>query len=183
MTDLGTPASRALDPADPRVASEPVAVPEPVEGLRDEVVPVEIKSRKGVELFAQDDHMRPDSTLEGLARLPAAFSKNGCVTAGNASGIVDGGAALVGDCEDGNETAAVVHRHHVQESVVGPDPEALRDVVRAPERCFVGNDRALWVGGRARGEHDVRVVRVRRLDRDCSGRRADKRFRVREDEP
>ena len=63
--------------------------------LKEEVVPVEIKSRKGVELFAQDDHMRPDSTMEGLAKLPAAFSKNGCVTAGNASGIVDGGAALM----------------------------------------------------------------------------------------
>jgi acetyl-CoA acetyltransferase family protein len=63
--------------------------------LKEEVVPVEIKSRKGVEVFAQDDHMRPDSTMEGLAKLPAAFSKNGCVTAGNASGIVDGGAALI----------------------------------------------------------------------------------------
>jgi acetyl-CoA acetyltransferase family protein len=63
--------------------------------LKEEVVPVEIKSRKGVELFAQDDHMRPDSTIEGLAKLPAALSKSGCVTAGNASGIVDGGAALV----------------------------------------------------------------------------------------
>jgi len=63
--------------------------------LAEEVVPVEIKGRKGIELFAQDDHLRPDSTLEGLARLPAAFSKDGCVTAGNASGIVDGGAALV----------------------------------------------------------------------------------------
>jgi len=61
----------------------------------DEVVAVEIKSRKGVEMFARDDHMRPDSTLEGLAKLPAAFNKNGCVTAGNASGIVDGGAALL----------------------------------------------------------------------------------------
>jgi len=63
--------------------------------LKEEVVPVEIKSRKGVELFAQDDHMRPESTMEALAKLPAAFSKNGCVTAGNASGIVDGGAALL----------------------------------------------------------------------------------------
>jgi acetyl-CoA acetyltransferase family protein len=63
--------------------------------LAEEVVPVEIKSRKGVERFAQDDHMRPDSTMEGLAKLPPAFSKNGCVTAGNASGIVDGGAALL----------------------------------------------------------------------------------------
>jgi acetyl-CoA acetyltransferase family protein len=63
--------------------------------LKDEVVPVEIKTRKGVEVFAQDDHMRPDSTMESLAKLPPAFSKNGCVTAGNASGIVDGGAALL----------------------------------------------------------------------------------------
>jgi acetyl-CoA acetyltransferase family protein len=63
--------------------------------LKEEVVAVELKSRKGTELFAQDDHMRPDSTMEGLAKLPAAFSKNGCVTAGNASGIVDGGAALL----------------------------------------------------------------------------------------
>jgi acetyl-CoA acetyltransferase family protein len=63
--------------------------------LAEEVVPVPITSRKGVELFAQDDHMRPDSTLESLAKLPAAFSKAGSVTAGNASGIVDGGAALL----------------------------------------------------------------------------------------
>jgi acetyl-CoA acetyltransferase family protein len=69
--------------------------------LEEEVVSVEIKSRKGVEHFAQDDHMRPDSTMEGLAKLPAAFSKNGCVTAGNASGIVDGGAALLLSSADG----------------------------------------------------------------------------------
>jgi acetyl-CoA acetyltransferase family protein len=69
--------------------------------FKDEVVPVELKSRKGTELFAQDDHMRSDTTMEGLAKLPAAFSKNGCVTAGNASGIVDGGAALLLASGDG----------------------------------------------------------------------------------
>jgi acetyl-CoA acyltransferase 2 len=63
--------------------------------LGEEVVPVEIKSRKGTEVFDRDDHMRPDSTVESLATLPPAFSKNGCVTAGNASGIVDGAAALI----------------------------------------------------------------------------------------
>jgi acetyl-CoA acetyltransferase family protein len=63
--------------------------------LGDEVVPIEIRARKGVEVVDRDDHLRPDSTIEGLAKLPPAFSKNGCVTAGNASGIVDGGAALV----------------------------------------------------------------------------------------
>jgi len=61
----------------------------------EEIVPVEIKTRKGTETFSTDDHMRPDTTLEGLAKLRPAFSKDGFVTAGNASGIVDGAAALV----------------------------------------------------------------------------------------
>jgi acetyl-CoA acetyltransferase family protein len=61
----------------------------------DEVVPVEIKTRKGVELVERDDHMRPETTLAILAKLPPAFKKDGTVTAGNASGIVDGGAALI----------------------------------------------------------------------------------------
>src|SRR6185503_5085984 len=61
----------------------------------DEVVPVEIKTRKGVTVVDRDDHLRPDTTMEGLAKLPAAFSKDGTVTAGNASGIVDGGAAIL----------------------------------------------------------------------------------------
>jgi len=63
--------------------------------LAEEVVPVEVKTRRGTTIVDRDDHMRPDTTLEGLAKLPAAFSKNGTVTAGNASGIVDGGAAVI----------------------------------------------------------------------------------------
>jgi acetyl-CoA acetyltransferase family protein len=63
--------------------------------LAEEVVPVEVRTRKGVDRFSVDDHMRPDTTLEVLAALPPAFTKDGSVTAGNASGIVDGGAALV----------------------------------------------------------------------------------------
>ena len=61
----------------------------------DEMVPVELKSRKGSTFFATDDHMRPETTLEGLGKLKPAFAKDGFVTAGNASGIVDGAAALV----------------------------------------------------------------------------------------
>jgi acetyl-CoA acetyltransferase family protein len=63
--------------------------------MKDEVVPVEIKGRKGITVVEHDDHMRPETTLEILAKLPAAFKKDGVVTAGNASGIVDGAAALV----------------------------------------------------------------------------------------
>jgi acetyl-CoA acyltransferase 2 len=61
----------------------------------DEVVPVEIKTRKGTTVVERDDHLRRDTTLETLGKLPAAFSKEGTVTAGNASGIVDGAAALL----------------------------------------------------------------------------------------
>jgi acetyl-CoA acyltransferase 2 len=61
----------------------------------EEIVPVEVKTRKGVKVVEADDHLRPDTTLEVLAKLPTAFSKDGFVTAGNASGIVDGAAALV----------------------------------------------------------------------------------------
>jgi acetyl-CoA acetyltransferase family protein len=55
--------------------------------FRDEVVPVE--------KLDNDDHRRPDTTIEGLAKLKPVFAKDGFVTAGNASGIVDGGAAVV----------------------------------------------------------------------------------------
>ena len=63
--------------------------------FEDEIVPVEVKTRKGVEVVSRDDHMRPDTTIDVLAKLPAAFKKDGTVTAGNASGIVDGGGALI----------------------------------------------------------------------------------------
>ena len=61
----------------------------------EEIVPVEIKSRKGSTFFDHDDHLRPETTMEGLAKLKPAFAKDGFVTAGNASGIVDGAASLV----------------------------------------------------------------------------------------
>jgi acetyl-CoA acetyltransferase family protein len=94
--------------------------------LAEEVVPVEIKSRKGVEVFAQDDHLRPDSTLEGLAKLPAAFSKNGCVTAGNASGIVDGGAALLLASADGvKQTGATPLARLTHWATVGVEPTMM----------------------------------------------------------
>ncbi len=66
--------------------------------LKEELAPVPLKDRRGQstgEVFAEDDHRRPQTTLEGLAKLKPAFKKDGTVTAGNASGIVDGGAAVV----------------------------------------------------------------------------------------
>lgn len=66
----------------------------------EEITPVEVKTKKGVQMIDRDDHLRPDTTLEALAKLPPAFNKDGFVTAGNASGIVDGAAALVIASED-----------------------------------------------------------------------------------
>jgi len=66
--------------------------------IQEELVPVPLKNHKGEttgEMLTDDDHRRPQTTMEGLAKLRPAFGKNGTVTAGNASGIVDGGAAVV----------------------------------------------------------------------------------------
>lgn len=61
----------------------------------EEIEPFVIPSRRGDKIIDTDDHIRPDTTIEGLAKLRAAFGKEGTVTAGNASGIVDGAAAVV----------------------------------------------------------------------------------------
>jgi acetyl-CoA C-acetyltransferase len=61
----------------------------------DEIVPVTVAARKGDVLVTEDEYIRPGTTLEGLTKLKPAFSKDGTVTAGNASGINDGAAALV----------------------------------------------------------------------------------------
>jgi len=61
----------------------------------DEIVPVEVNGPGGTERFERDEHLRPDTTLEALQRLRPVFDPQGTVTAGNASGINDGAAALV----------------------------------------------------------------------------------------
>jgi acetyl-CoA acetyltransferase family protein len=66
--------------------------------LQEELTPVALRNRRGEptgEMFTEDDHRRPETTMDSLRKLKPAFGKNGTVTAGNASGIVDGGAAMV----------------------------------------------------------------------------------------
>jgi acetyl-CoA acetyltransferase family protein len=92
----------------------------------EEIAPVTIPGRKGDLVVDTDDHIKPDTTLEGLARLRAAFGKEGTVTAGNASGIVDGAAAVVVTTAeraqaDGLDTLAVVRGW----SAVGVDPKEM----------------------------------------------------------
>jgi acetyl-CoA C-acetyltransferase len=63
--------------------------------FKPQIVPIELKTRKGVEQFITDEHVRKDAKPEDLAKLKAVFKKDGSVTAGNASGINDAGAAIV----------------------------------------------------------------------------------------
>jgi acetyl-CoA acetyltransferase family protein len=63
--------------------------------FREEIAPIDVVQGRKTVRVEDDDHVRPDTTLEGLAALKPAFGKDGFVTAGNASGIVDGAAALV----------------------------------------------------------------------------------------
>jgi acetyl-CoA C-acetyltransferase len=63
--------------------------------FRDEIAPVTVKTRKGEMVVADDEYIRPDASAESMAKLRPAFSKDGTVTAGNASGINDGAAAVV----------------------------------------------------------------------------------------
>jgi acetyl-CoA acetyltransferase family protein len=63
--------------------------------ISEEVVPVEVGKGKKARRVERDDHMRPETTMEDLAALPTAFDKDGFVTAGNASGIVDGAAMML----------------------------------------------------------------------------------------
>ncbi|HYL23743.1 MAG TPA: acetyl-CoA C-acyltransferase family protein, partial [Burkholderiales bacterium] len=63
--------------------------------FREQIVPVELKSKKGVEQFTTDEHVRADASMENMAKLKPVFKKDGTVTAANASGINDAAAAVV----------------------------------------------------------------------------------------
>ena len=94
--------------------------------FKEEIVPVELRSRKGTTFFDRDDHMRPETTLEGLAALKPHFSKDGFVTAGNASGIVDGAAAiLVCSSREAERRKAAPLGRIVSWAYVGVEPRVM----------------------------------------------------------
>jgi acetyl-CoA acetyltransferase family protein len=94
--------------------------------LSEEVVPVEVRAGRKTARVEKDDHLRPDTTLEGLAQLPSSFGKDGQVTAGNASGIVDGAAAVVLTSASGAEArGANPLGRLVSWAVVGCEPALM----------------------------------------------------------
>jgi acetyl-CoA acetyltransferase family protein len=92
--------------------------------FRDEIVPVPVPQRRGEPvLFAVDEHPRPNTTLEDLAKLPPAFRQGGTVTAGNSSGLNDGAAALLlMSAQRAAELGLRPLARYVQSAVVGVDP-------------------------------------------------------------
>ena len=107
-----------------------------------EVVPVTVKTRKGEVVLDQDEHMRPDATLEGLAKLPGVFAKeNGSVTPGNASGITDGAAVLVlMTAEEAERRGIEPLAELLDVEVAGTDPKRMGlGPVPATDRLFARN--------------------------------------------
>ena len=91
-----------------------------------EIAPIAIKTRKGEVMFDTDEHPRPQSTIENLTKLPPLFKKDGVVSAGNASGICDGAAAVVIASEEGvSKLGAAPLARIVSYSVAGVPPSVM----------------------------------------------------------
>jgi acetyl-CoA C-acetyltransferase len=92
----------------------------------DQIVPVEVKKKKDSVEFTDDEHVRPDVTAEGLAKLKPAFTSDGTVTAGNSSGINDGAAMmLVTSAAKAEEFGLPVAGRLVSAAVTGVDPSVM----------------------------------------------------------
>jgi len=92
----------------------------------EEVVPVEVKQGKKSAMVDKDDHLFPSTTIEGLAKLPSAFGPDSFVTAGNASGIVDGAAAVVVTSAESAKAAGKKPLGYVRAyASVGVDPDIM----------------------------------------------------------
>jgi acetyl-CoA C-acetyltransferase len=94
--------------------------------FKDEIVPVTIKTRKGEVVVDSDEHPKHGTTIEALMKLRPAFDKNGTVTAGNASGINDGGAAVVlMSAEEANKRGVKPLARIVSWATAGVDPAIM----------------------------------------------------------
>ena len=97
------------------------------QGLFDEeIVPVELVSKKGTTEFTKDEHVRADASIEGMAKLRPVFKPDGTVTAGNASGMNDAGAAVVlMSAEAAERLGAPVRGRILSYSYCGVDPKVM----------------------------------------------------------
>lgn len=141
--------------------------------LSEEVAPIDVKVGKRTVRVEKDDHVRPDTTLEGLAALPPSFGKGGQVTAGNASGIVDGAAAVIVTSGDnarakgrkplGRLVAWAVVGVEPELMGIGPAPAARAALAKAGLRA---DQIDLWEINEAFAGQILGVVRELGLDRE-----------------
>jgi acetyl-CoA C-acetyltransferase/acetyl-CoA acyltransferase 2 len=141
----------------------------------EELVPVEVKGKKGPSVVDRDEHPRPDTTLEGLRKLPKVFKKDGVIHAGAASGIADGAAALVVATREYAERrglvplARVVNWGHagVDPTVmgIGPVPAVRNALARAGARL---SDFDLFEVNEAFAPQVLAVVKELGLPRDLT---------------
>jgi len=139
--------------------------------ISEEVVGVDVKAGRKAIRVDRDDHMRPDTTIEALAKLPPSFGKDGQVTAGNASGIVDGAAAVVvTTAEYARRKGTKPLGRLVSWAVVGCDPELMGlgpapAAVEALEKAGLSKeDVDLWEINEAFAGQILGVVRELGLD-------------------
>jgi 3-oxoadipyl-CoA thiolase len=97
-----------------------------------EITPVTIKGRKGDTVVEHDEHLRPDTTLEMLAKLKTPFRDPGTVTAGNASGVNDGSAALILASEEGAKRHGLTPRARVVAMATAGVPPRIMGIGPAP---------------------------------------------------
>ncbi len=118
--------------------------------FKEEIVPVEIKTRKGTVVFEVDEHPRANASMENMAKLRPAFKKDGTVTAGNASGLNDAGAALV-----------ITHREKAEELGLKPLAKIVSTASAAVDPKIMGFgvvpavQRALKFAGLAKEDIDL----------------------------
>jgi len=94
--------------------------------FKDQILPIEVQSRKGVTVVDTDEHVRGDASVEGMGKLRAAFKRDGSVTPGNASGINDGGAALVlANAATAEKQGLSPMARLVSYSIAGVDPKFM----------------------------------------------------------
>ncbi len=137
-----------------------------------EITPVKVRQRKGEILVDTDEHPKPDTDLEKMAKLRPAFKPNGTVTAANASGINDAGASMLVVAEDavpdGVDTAAAVYLRDVRSS--GCDPRVMGlGPVGAVRKLLEKNDKRvedieLWELNEAFAAQSIAVIRELGVD-------------------
>lgn len=118
-----------------------------------EIVPVTIKGRKGETVVSEDEHPRPDTTYEQLAKLPTPFRQGGTVTAGNASGVNDGACALVIASAAAVETHGLTPRARIVAMASAGVPPRIMGIGPAPATRKVLEKAGLNIG-------DIEVIEL-----------------------